>query len=321
MLDEEALRKLSEEVKKIDNELKASDPKLLRHFLNRLKELGDTPVISSEIQAKISAVQAQIEYAILHVELNPKHHLLEEEKKSDQPSEKDKIAEIVKEQNVAAEAFNDLLDKEGTKAFDKDGNEITDRTKLKAESGKQRENCTIAVKGGEGFEAGVAGARSMYKKFEGFEGLRFKEITVTSDDDKAVAHYFVIEVPEGYKGNVDPLTMKPEQIEELIAALKDQKTYPNRTFFTDSFVNSLEKEVVQDLQKKAGVELAKVFEVKDSEEKKGKAVTAGEEEPSTVFRKPSGKPLAAPEQLNTVERNDVFAFGRGSGSSGGGMSR
>ncbi len=67
---------------------------------------------------------------------------------------------------------------------------------------------------------------SLYERFKEL-GVKVKkekfELKKDGNPSGAFLHFFSMEVPKGYRGNRDPLTMTPEQIEEFTAALKITK--------------------------------------------------------------------------------------------------
>ena len=96
------------------------------------------------------------------------------------------------------------------------GHQIKKPASIKIEMGKAREISSIRWKEEKGYPLLTAAIGELENIYEIFKELGVKvkkekfELKKDGKASGAFLHFFAMEVPKGYRGNHDPLTMTPE---------------------------------------------------------------------------------------------------------------
>ncbi len=184
-----------------------------------LANLGDTDPLSIYradplLVQQILAIKAEIEAENAAKPTDPTQILMNE---------------IAQWQQAAINNLRQILKTENVDVRNLQGHLIKKPASIKIEMGQAREISSIRWKEekGSAFLTNAIGElENLYEIFKELGVKVKKEKFELKKDGKASGaflHFFAMEVPKGYRGNRDPLTMTPEQIEELTAALKITK--------------------------------------------------------------------------------------------------
>ncbi len=134
--------------------------------------------------------------------------------------------EIAQWQQAVTNNLHQVLKTGGVEVCDTRGYLIKNPASIKIEMGKEREISSIRWKEEKGSAILINAIGELCNIYDRFKALGVKvkkekfELKKDGKASGAFLHFFAMEVPKGYRGNRDPLTMTPEQIEEFTAALK-----------------------------------------------------------------------------------------------------
>ncbi len=181
-----------------------------------LANLGDTDPLSiyradPSLVQQILAIKAEIEAENAAKPTDPTQILMNE---------------IAQWQQAAINNLHQVLKTGGVEVCDTHGRKIKNPASIKIEMGKERKISSISGKEEKGSAILINAIGELYNIYDRFKALGVKvkkekfELKKDGKASGAFLHFFAMEVPKGYRGNRDPLTMTPEQIEEFTAALK-----------------------------------------------------------------------------------------------------